>query len=335
MKQDRRIPVAILTGFLGSGKTTLLSHVLKSPGMQNVAVIINEFGAVSIDHRLVASSSDNIIELRNGCVCCTINGDLVMTLRDLYQRRVLGEIVPFDYVVVETTGVADPVPLLHTLITNAPVRQRYRPDVVIACADAETLDVTLSDHESAMSQLALADVVLMTKKDRVSDAQFRAAQSRVAAVNSSAEIYTAEYGRIEADRLFRRNLFEPGDDEAGVFKWLLPTRQDSGGGVRGDHGRYRSHVLSARDPISLAGASVFLNRLVNREREQLLRIKGILCTRERPQDPAVVHAVRDKFYPVQWLAAWPDSERTSHLVVIGQSLDTRWLDEAFSRVCLN
>jgi G3E family GTPase len=333
-RQDNiRTGVAVLTGFLGSGKTTLLSQVLSEPGMQRVAVIINEFGAVSIDHRLVARSVDNIIELRNGCVCCTIRGDLVMTLRDLHERRLLGEIAPFDYVIIETTGLADPVPLLHTLIANPPVRQHYYPDVVIACADAEHLETTLADHDCGASQIAIADVVLVTKGDRVARSALDAVRDRVAELNPGAEILAIEHGRIEADRLFRRSLFEPRNDRTAAFRWLVPASREPSPAHHGS--TYRSHVLTSDGPISLAGASVLLNHLVNRERDQILRIKGILRTRERPCQSAVVHAVRDKFYPIQWLDVGPDSGQPTQLVVIGRSLDMNWLQQAFRDNCVH
>lgn len=332
-ENENRTPVAILTGFLGSGKTTLLNQVLSGPEMQKVAVIINEFGAVSIDHRLVVRSTENIIELRNGCVCCNIIGDLVMTLRDLHRRRVLGEVAPFDYVIVETTGVADPVPLLHTLITNPPVRQHFYPDVVIACADAEHLGATLADHDCGASQIAMADVVLLTKGDRIPPQVLEQARMRVMELTPGAEIIAIEHGRIDASRLFRRRLFEPRSDRAGAVRWLLRSAIRSG--LRDHSSGYQSYVLTAREPISLAGASVLMNRLVNRERDQILRIKGILCTRERSSQPAVVHAVRDKFYPIQWLNDWSNDDKSSQLVLIARSLDVAWLEDAFDKSCVH
>ncbi|WP_281783582.1 CobW family GTP-binding protein [Sinimarinibacterium flocculans] len=345
MRPDRRTPVAIVTGFLGSGKTTLLSRVLAEPDMQKVAVIVNEFGAVSIDHRLVARSDEHIVELRNGCVCCTIRGDLVMTLRDLHRRRALGEIAAFDYVVVETTGLADPVPLLQTLIANPPLRQHYYTDVVIACADAEHLETTLADHDCGEAQIAVADIVLITKCDRVGAADRAGVRRRVAQLAPDAEVHEIEHGDIAARRLFRRGLFEPRAERQAILQWLRPLATTGQAtplapmamphAQRHHADGYTSHVLSADGPISLAGTSILLNRLVNSDRERILRIKGILRTRERPGQLAVVHAVRDKFYPVQWMERAADTETASRIVIIARALDVGALEDAFVRNCVH
>ena len=328
----RLTPVAILTGFLGSGKTTLLQHVLASPAMKRTAIIINEFGEVSIDHLLVANSTDNIIELRNGCLCCTIRGDLAMTLRDLYEKRLLEEIPPFDYVIIETTGIADPVPILHTLITNQPLRTAYFPDAVITCVDALHGLRTLQEHDCARSQCAIADVVLVTKTDLVAAADVAAVREAIVQLNPQAELRESVAGQVEHELLFGRHLFEPYPSAEKIRCWLELGDSAPASHAHGHY--YRTHLLASPDPLSMAGVSVFLNHLVNESKDDVLRIKGIVAARERGGRPAVVHGVREKFYPIQWLDAWPSEDHSSRLVLIGKSLDSAHLDECFARLCV-
>ncbi len=369
----RPTPVAIVTGFLGSGKTTLLAHVLDAPDMARTAVIINEFGEVSIDHLLVRRSAENIVELRNGCLCCNIRGDLVMTLRDLHEKRILGEIADFDYVVIETTGLADPVPILHTLMANPPIRKAFTPDVVITCADVLNVERTVANHQTAASQIAMADIVLVTKTDLSRGDGISRAQSLVRRLNPGAEAVLSERGQIDAARLFRRGLFEAGRDGAKVQSWMPPQaakqpahrhdchdshcshpdhhhdhhhghshgHQDEPRQDHHDHGGHHDHaadyaslVLQTDRPLSLAGAAVFLNRVVNLYRDDVLRIKGVLHITGREGQPAVVHAVQDKFYPIEWLSTWPDQDRTSRIVMIGRNLPRAQLEEAFSELAL-
>jgi len=335
-----RIPVAIVTGFLGSGKTTLLSRVLGHPAMANTAVIVNEFGEISIDHLLVARATEHVIELRNGCLCCTIRGDLAMTLRDLHQQRLLGDLPPFDYVVIETSGLADPVPLLHTLMETPALKGVFTVDAVVACADALHLEATLVEHDCAESQLAIADLLLLTKADLVDDPTRDRHLARLHALNPHAEVVPLAHGEIAPERLFRRNLFTAADTARWRSAGARGCGTDGGHGqdhdhhLGHDHGqRYDRHVVTADIPLSLAGMSVFLNRLVNEQRDQLLRIKGLAEFTGRGSAPGVIHAVRDKFYPIEWLDSWPDGDHSSRLVFIGKALDRPSIDSEFDRLC--
>ncbi len=313
--------------------------------MARTAVIINEFGEVSIDHLLVRQAAENIVELRNGCLCCSIRGDLVMTLRDLHEKRILGEIADFDYVVIETTGLADPVPILHTLMANPPVHKVFRPDVVIACADVLNVQKTVAEHPVAASQIAMADIVLMTKADLANPDQFARARALASNLNPGAETLLAEAGRVAASRLFRRALFEAGRDGDAVRSWLA----DGGGRTAAhahdctgpgcghpghfghhDHGaEYTSFVLHSDGSLSLAGTALFLNRIVNRHRDDILRIKGLVHVTGKDDRPAVIHAVQDKFYPIERLDAWSAGDRNSRIVVIGRNLPQNVLQEEF------
>lgn len=331
-QRGHRTPIAILTGFLGSGKTTLLQHVLHFAEMKPTAIIINEFGQVSVDHLLVAKSTENIVELRNGCLCCSIRGDLALTLRDLHHKRLLGEISGFDYVIVETTGLADPVPILHTLMTTPALQSAFRPDVVITCVDAVNGLASLADHACTNSQLAMADVILLTKTDMVSIWPDEALCRAIGQSNPRAEIHEVIDGQIDHRALFRRSLFEPGESFDRIRQWISLSSADL---TVSDHGvHYQSYVLASPGPISMAGMAVFLNRIVNEYKGDILRVKGIFGSRERHGRPAVVHGVCEKFYPIQWLDDWPSDDHSSRFVFIGRSFDRVRLGALFNQLCV-
>jgi G3E family GTPase len=340
------VPVTILTGHLGSGKTTLLQRVLDHPALRRTALIINEFGEVGIDRLLVAQLAENIVELRGGCICCAVRVDLALTLRELHDKRQLGEVPPFDHVIVETSGLADPVPILHTLMANPLMHKHYAPDAVVTCVDQLTHERSVGDDPMALSQVQLADVVLLTKGDLATPAQRRRTVDLVRAANAHAEMIEATQGDVEASTVFLRGLFEAGRARPGVSDlggWLMGGRA-MGRPVRGadapHHGpRPGTHVISTERPVDLAGLGVFLNRVTNAMRDRILRIKGVVNLRSRPrhvlaQGPLVVHAVREKFYPLQWLPEWPDADRRTQLVMIGRDLDAAAIDELFERLCL-
>lgn len=325
-----RTPVTLLTGFLGSGKTTLLARVLADPAFAGSAVIVNEFGSVALDHLLVSHLADNVIELRNGCLCCTIHGDLALTLRDLYRRRTLGEIPAFRHVLVETSGMADPVPLVHTLMVDTPLRRGYALDAVVTTFDATFGERTLAGEPTSVSQLALADAVVLTKTDLADAAQIARALEAIRAVNPSAAVHHAVAGEIDPGQVFGRGLFDPAAGAQAVSRWLGPLGP---AGAAHRHGApCVTHAIVRPGPSSLAGTTVFLNHVVNAQRDAILRIKGIAGFRERGGRPAVVHAVREKFHPVRWLDAWPDADHSTRLVFIGHALDPGALEAEFDRL---
>ncbi|MEX2480065.1 MAG: GTP-binding protein [Gammaproteobacteria bacterium] len=330
----KRIPVTLLTGFLGSGKTTLLAALLRHPAFTDTALIVNEFGEVSIDHLLVADLAENIIELRDGCLCCSIRGDLVMTLRDLWRKRCLDEIPRFARVVVETSGVADPVPLVHTLMANGPLLKVYSLDAVVCVVDALAAGHHFACEPVAASQAALADIIVISKTDLAPPAAVDALRSRLAASNGGAEILSAVHGALAPQQLLDRRRFQPGAGSADLNAWL--GKGDSSGNAHAhDHGaEFVAHVIRHTGPLSLAGTAVFLNRIVNESGDAILRIKGLAGFREKGGRPAVLHAVRNKFYPVEWLDAWPDGDHESRLVFIGRHIDSRRIDELFAALCV-
>jgi len=321
-------PVSLLSGFLGSGKTTLLGRALEHNALSNTLVIVNEFGDVGIDHLIVADLAENILELRNGCLCCTIRGDLAMTLRDLYHRRQLGDVKAFDHVVVETSGVADPIPLAHTLMANPPIMQAYRLDTIVCVVDAIHGVATMREHDTAANQVALADLIIISKSDIAPSGQLAETQAVIEGINPSAEVAVAVAGNIEPARVFGRQLFDPEKRADTIDKWMSVHS-----GHRHDS-VYTTHSIVHGGTLSLAGTSVFLNHVVNEKREQILRIKGLAGFREKDGAPALLHAVQEKFYPVTWLEDWPSADHSSRLVFIGRDLDTGWLETKFESLCL-
>ncbi|MDA0664001.1 MAG: GTP-binding protein, partial [Proteobacteria bacterium] len=219
-ESGERLPVSVLTGFLGSGKTTVLAHLLRDPGMADTAVVINEFGEVGLDHMLVESSSDDITVLSSGCLCCTIRGDLIDTLRNLFRRRVKGEVPEFKRLVIETTGLADPAPILHTLMTDPLLAARYRLDGVITTVDGvHGLDQFDRQFET-VKQAAVADRLLITKTDMAAPEGIAALKARLATINPAAAVHEIAHGTVDPALLFGAGLYNPATKSPDVARWL-------------------------------------------------------------------------------------------------------------------
>ena len=334
-------PVTLLTGFLGSGKTTLLNRLLRQPGIEETAVLINEFGAVSIDHLLVREASENLTVLSNGCICCSVAGDMVQALRDLYFKRANGEVPDFRRVIIETTGLADPAPIMHTLIEMPLVAARYSLAGIVTTVDAEYGDRQLDQHIESVKQAAVADRIVLTKTDCAPREVVDALRARLVALNPGAQIIEAVSGEIDPAALFNTGLYQPGRKTADVQAWLraeayrpltatAPTApfRRAVSAVRHDD-RFRAFAVIFEQPVVWQQLVDALETLTTLRGDQLLRIKGIVNVAGEER-PLAIHAVQHTLYPVAHLAAWPDADRTTRLVFI-----TRDLDEEFVRATLH
>jgi G3E family GTPase len=331
-------PVTILTGFLGSGKTTLLNRALRDPAMANTAVVINEFGEIGLDHALAAQSDDTIMVLENGCLCCTVFGDLVTTLNNLYHAREDGKIPRFDHVVIETSGLADPSPLIQAFLSDPTLAGLYRIGAVVATVDAVNGPGTLDQHVESVRQVALADHILITKLDLIDAAQAQAAEAALTArlrrLNPAARISRIDDPAFHIGALLRSDGLDPADPKADARAWLNATayeHHDHHDHHDHDHGDHDHHGLHDRDiasfcfvrekPIPREALRLLLDALQQNLGPNLLRVKGIVHVAEEPERPAVIQGAQHLLHNLTWLDRWPDADRRSKIVFITQGFD--------------
>ncbi len=341
------LPLTLLTGFLGAGKTTLLNRLLKDPALAQTVVIVNEFGEVGLDHVLMQGLEDGMILLESGCLCCTIRDDLIVTLEDLLRRRDNGRISPFSRVVIETTGLADPAPILNVLINHPYLAMRFRLDGVVTLVDAVNAMATLDAHEEARKQVVAADRLVLTKADLVSSfAEIAPLRQRLAWLNPGVALLGPE---AAARSLFGAGLYDLAQRPAEIGQWLaretLPGGghehrghnhhhhgHDHGHGDHHDHGHahhdvnrhdasIRAFALTADAPIQQATVDLFWTLLRSVHGPKLLRMKGLVQVAEHPDRPLLLHAVQQILHPPVILDAWPDADRRSRLVLIVKDID--------------
>ncbi len=350
---DHPIPVAILTGFLGAGKTTLLNFLLKDPFLSNAAVIINEFGDVGIDHLLVERADENVIEMASGCLCCTIRGDLIDTIHDLLARRGRGEIKRFDRIVIETTGLADPAPVLHAVMSEPGLLAACRLEGVITVVDAFNGMATLDQHMEAVKQVAVADRIVLTKVDllegREGEDMLFAIIGRLRKLNPAARLLTTHRNEATAERLFTMGLFDPAKKTPDVQAWLAAEAYETGEkrgrrhrhhGHSHDHGHHhddvsrhdahiRSFSFTEANAISPQGLELFMELLKSYHGANMLRMKGIVKVSDDPKRPVVLHGVQHVFHPPVRLAHWPDGDERTRLVFIVKDIEKPMIEGLF------
>lgn len=326
---DRRIPVTVLTGFLGAGKTTLLNHLVRQPQMEGCAVLINEFGEVAIDHHLVEKVDETLIVLDSGCLCCSVRGDLVRALKGLFMRALRRELKSLRRVLIETTGLADPAPLIHTLMAEPFLAERYRIDGVVAAVDVTHALAQLAVHNEAVRQVAMADRLLLTKCDLADAAARAAVAARLALLNPGARQVDVRGGAVAAAELFDCGLYDATGKAPDVTAWLgeaalggaLPV--PGGEAVSRHGGGVHSFVLRFDAPLPWYEFSDALALLLQLHGGRILRIKGLLDVAGDPL-PRVLQCVQHSVYPAASLPAWPSQppydERCSRLVFIVRDL---------------
>lgn len=308
------IPVSVITGFLGSGKTTLLSRALRQPGLARTAVIVNEFGEIGIDHDLVESSNESFVQLTTGCLCCRVRSDLILTLHDLAARRTDGSIMPFERVVIETSGLADPASILQALMIDPAVAETYALASVVTTVDSVAGLKTLDQYRQSLRQAAAADHLVITKTD-LPQARITEVRARLAALNPAATICVSG-----SDGLDLAGLLQPVDSDPLRRLDALPLPP---AGPHADDIVSMSFVRE--EPLHAATLAMFLEALAEHCSPRLLRFKGIVHVKEQPENPAVLHGVQHVFHPPVWLERWPSEDRRTRMVFIGGNIPRAWV----------
>ena len=334
-------PLYLLTGFLGSGKTTLLNHLLGRDDMANTLVIINEFGEIGLDHLLVAhSNEDAVVEMSSGCLCCTIRGDLVKTLSDAGWRFSREGQRQFDRVIIETTGLADPVPIIHTLMTDAKLAELYQLNGIVTVVDQCNGHSTLDNHDEAVKQVAMASKLVLSKPDQSSAETQTQLQQRLQRINPTAEQLPVEHGVVDAARLFDGSRYDPRQPQLDALNWIgqttkspvfRPLTTKPAGLLEHDHSHDHDHDVNRHSddikaycyrfstPFALPMIFAWLESLLGLTGPNMLRVKGVINV-EGQRGPVVIHGVQHIFHPPVYLDEWPDDDHDSRLVFITRKI---------------
>ena len=348
------VTVSLITGFLGSGKTTLLNHLLAHPRMEETAVLINEFGEIGLDHLMVKELDDDVVLLKSGCICCTVQGELVDGMRELYLKRVAGTLPRFTRVVIETTGLADPLPIVSCLMRDPLFKHAYGLDSLITTVDGVHGLSQLERHEEAVRQAAVADRILITKRDLSSASSILELRARLNALNPGADEYMVEHGRVEPAMLFGASTIDPAakllDAQARLEREDHDPRiEHSGGADRHDHhhehehehdhedidvNRHDEHIASfcvtLDEPVEWAALKAWYEELAEKHGDRVLRVKGIVNVRGE-SEPFAVHCVQSTQHAPARLPAWPDEDRRSRIVFITQNLGREEVERSLAR----
>jgi G3E family GTPase len=310
-------PVALLTGFLGSGKTTLLKRMLADPAFGDTAIIINEFGEVGLDHHLIEHVAEDVVLLPSGCLCCALKGELAAALRDLQSRRAGGLIPAFRRVVVESSGLADPYPVISTIKADPVLRHHFRLATVLTTVDAVNGSETLDRHLESVRQAAIADTLILTKTDLAEATDVMALSVRLGQLNPAAPMVRSCDSNIDL-----ADLLKDAENAASWFKATVEytEKQLSGREATETHRGIRSFSITIDAPLDWTAFGIWLTMLINRHGTRILRVKGILSLKDEP-NPVAVHGVQHLVHPPQHLRAWPDGDRRSKLVFIVDGLE--------------
>ena len=344
---ERRIPVTLLTGFLGAGKTTLLNHLLSQPEMATAAVLINEFGSVAVDHHLVTKIDEDLIMLDSGCICCTVRGDLTRSLTELFMRCMRRELKPISRVIIETTGLADPAPVIYTLMEDFFVADRFRIDGVVTVVDATHALQQLAAHAEPVKQIAMADRLLLSKCDLATPEQLAEVSQTLTRLNSSAAQIYVRRGEVAVASLNDCGLYDPGSKTPDVAGWLAEEKvreeqRKAHGHHHHDHDvdRHDAHVysfaLTFDQPLQWVFFADAVATLLDTMGDRILRIKGLINI-VGDHKPRVVQCVQHVMYPYSRLDDWPAeapyNDRRSRLIFIVRDLPQSMIEQAFAMFC--
>ena len=334
------IPVNVITGFLGSGKTTLLNRLLRSPQLARTAVLVNEFGEVGLDHLLLETLDAETVILQSGCVCCTIRGDLADAIRKLFSKRERGLIPRFDRLAIETTGLADPAPIISTLLAEPVIRHHFRLGNVIVTVDAINGPLHLAQNPESIKQVAVADRIVLTKTDLAAAALAGELKAALVRLNPTAPILEAASDPLAPDDLMAGDVYDPARRSIEVRRWLdEEAHRAAAHGLHHGHDRnrhdrdIRAFCLTFERPLDWTAFGIWLSMLLHAHGERVLRVKGILNVLGLAT-PVVIHGVQHVIHPPAHLEAWPSADRRSRIVFIVRGLEPQAIERslaAFSR----
>jgi len=337
---ERREPVVanLLTGFLGAGKTSLLNRLLSKPSLSDTAVLINEFGMVALDHLLVQSVNDNIVLLKSGCICCSIRTDLKDAILSLFDRLRRGKVRPFGRIVIETTGLADPVPILATLSVDPMLKYHFRIGNIIAVVDVPNGAHNIEPYPESARQVAVADRIIISKSDLANHEAIDRLRDVLTRINPAAEAVLLDEATDPAEALLLDTIHDLGARPAEVASWMAAETShrydhDHAHGVN-LHGSIGAFVIEADRAVAWPRFALWLSMLIHRHGRQILRLKGLIDI-EGAETPVVVHGVQHIIHRPFHLAAWPDGIRRTRIVVIGESLDCDLMQRSFDAFNLN